>query len=501
MSCNCNLSKIDIYNLPDCPDVWGLISSGNTKGVFQIESPGGRHWAKKLQPDNIDLLSALIAIIRPGVLNALQDGKSMTDLFCERRHGAESKSINPNIDYILKPTFDILIYQEQMLQIAKELCDFSLIELDKLRKGAGKKDAKLMNELRGLFVSKAIDKGLVTEEKANEIYDIIEKSNKYSFNASHSFGYAHLTYITAYLKYHLPLEFYAAWIKNSQNSQDPQKELRELVQDARENGVEVLPPSVLFKEPNTHIHNNKIYLGLSDIKGVGEKAVEKLPDMSNMNWIDLLHNIKPKMLSCLIQAGALSHLSLSRKQMMAELNVWEQLTEKEKAHIKTNLITELTNGAKVKKLGGICHNENRVLTIKSLITTLTNSAYSTKDDPVVISRYETELLGINLTCSKSDYINKNMASCNLDDIRQGTKNGTLIAELKDVRIFKAKTGKTKGRFMAHVTLEDETGELPGVVFADQYEIYESLLIRGNMVMAKVFSKDFKSVFVNELWQA
>lgn len=501
MSCFCDLSKIDIYNLPDCPEVWALISSGNTKGVFQIESPGGRHWAKKLQPDNMDLLSALIAIIRPGVLNALQDGKSMTDLFCERRHGAESKSIDSNIDHILKPTYDILIYQEQMLQIAKHLCDFSLIELDKLRKGAGKKDAKLMNELRGLFVSKAKDKGLVTEDKANEIYDIIEASNRYSFNQSHSFGYAYLTYMTAYLKHHFPLEFYAAWIKNSQNEQDPQKELREMVQDARENGIEVLPPSALFREPNTHINNNKVYLGLSDIKGVGEKAVAKLPDMSNMGWIDLLHNIKPKMLSCLIQSGALSHIQISRKQMLAELNVWEQLTPKERQCVKSNLIIELTNGAKTKKLGGICHTEDRVFMIKSLVKTLTNSAYSTKDDPVVISRFETELLGINLTCAKSDYINKNMASCNLDDIRQGTKNGTLIAELKDVRIFKAKTGKTKGRFMAHVIIEDETGELPGVVFADQYEIYESLLIRGNMVMAKIFSKDFKSVFINELWQA
>jgi DNA polymerase III alpha subunit len=191
---------------------------------------------------------------------------------------------------------------------------------------------------------------------------------------------------------------------------------------------------------------------------------------------------------------------MPRKQMIAELNVWEQLTVKERQHIKNNLITDL-NGAKTKKEGGICHTEDRVFIVKSLIKSLTNSAYSTKDDPIVISRFETEFLGINLTCAKSDYINKNMASCNLEDVRKGTKNGTVIVELKDVRIFKAKTGKTKGRFMAHLILEDETGELPGVVFADQYDIYESLLIRGNMVMAKVFSKDFKSVFVNELWQA
>ena len=180
--CTCDLSNIDIYNLPDCPDTWALISSGNCKGMFQIESNLGRHWAKKLKPNNIDMLAALISIMRPGVLNASQDGKSMTELFCDRRHGAESKTIDPSIEHILKPTYDILIYQEQMLQIAKELCDFSLIELDKLRKGAGKKDARLMNELRGLFVEKAKAKGLVSEDKANEIYDIIEASNRYGFN-------------------------------------------------------------------------------------------------------------------------------------------------------------------------------------------------------------------------------------------------------------------------------------------------------------------------------
>ena len=499
--CTCDTTNLDIYNLPDCQGVWELISSGNCKGVFQIESSGGQHWSKKLAPNNIDLLAALIAIMRPGVLNAFQDGKSMTDLFCERRHGAESKSIDDSIAHILKPTYDILIYQEQMLQIAKELCDFDLIELDKLRKGAGKKDAKLMSELRGLFVRKAKIKGLVSEEKANEIYDIIEASNRYSFNAGHSYGYAYITYATAYLKYHMPLEFYAGWIKNCQNEAKPQFELRTLVQDARQNGIEILPPSIKFANAQTHIHNGKIYLGLADIKGVGEKAIEKLPDMSTMSWVDLLKNIKPKILSCFIQSGAISHLGMSRKQMLAELNIWEQLTKKEQGQIKSNLLQELENGAKPKKDGGICHTEDRVFTLKSLIKVLKQSAYSLQDDPVVISRFEIELLGTNLTCSKSDYIDKSVCKHNIADIKNGTRNGNIIAEFKDVRIFKAKTGKTKGKTMAHVVLEDESGEIPGVIFADQYEILQSLVIKGNIVMVKFYSKDFNSLFVNDLWQA
>lgn len=352
-----------------------------------------------------------------------------------------------------------------------------------------------IKQIKKVNLQKAMD--IEVDNKSHTFY-----GNGIVTSNSHAVSYAYMTYITAYLKCHFPLEFFSGWIKNAQDTQDPQKELRELVQDARENGIEILPPSILFKNARTHINNGKIYLGLADIKGVGEKAVESLPDLSKMNWIDLLKNVKPKILSCFIQAGALSHLGLNRKYLLEELNVWEQLTKTEKQKVSGKyLIDFLKTNCAHKSVGGMCHTPDRVDVIQSLIHILTKSPYSMMDDPVVISKFENDLLGINLTCSKSEYIDKSMVDSTIVDIKNGKKNGFFIGEFKEVRIFKAKTGKTKGRFMAQVSLEDETGEIPGVIFADQYELYESFIIRGNIVAVKFFSKDSKSIYINELWQA
>lgn len=164
-------------------DFWGLYHRGLTKGIFQLESNLGRTWCKKLAPENIEELAALIALIRPGCLKAVIDGKSMTQRFVDRKHGREPVTyIHDSLESILKTTYGVLVYQEQAMKIAVKLAGFDEQEADNLRKAIGKKKADLMAEVRQKFIQGCKDVGIVNEKIADEIFGWIEKSSRYSFN-------------------------------------------------------------------------------------------------------------------------------------------------------------------------------------------------------------------------------------------------------------------------------------------------------------------------------
>lgn len=176
-------SPIDITQISEeDPKVWEMIGEGRVKGCFQIESYLGKTWAKKLQPKNMTELAALVSIIRPGTLKAIVDGKSMTQHFVDRKHGKEDiPSLHTLIDDLLIETYGVIVYQEQAMEIAVKLARFNLKEADDLRKAIGKKKADLMKELRLKFID-GCKNNYVDEEKAIEIFDMIEKSARYSFN-------------------------------------------------------------------------------------------------------------------------------------------------------------------------------------------------------------------------------------------------------------------------------------------------------------------------------
>lgn len=176
--------KIDYENIPlDCPKAWTILDEGKTKGVFQLETQLGMSWAKKLQPVSIEEIAALISIIRPGTLKAIVDGKSMTQHFIDRKNGEEEyKDIHPSMFEFLEYTYGVIAYQEQAMQLSAKLAGFDLKKADNLRKAMGKKLADLMAKVRTDFIEGCKVTGIVTDEQANEIFDIIEKSNRYSFN-------------------------------------------------------------------------------------------------------------------------------------------------------------------------------------------------------------------------------------------------------------------------------------------------------------------------------
>ena len=170
---------------------WDLICSGKTKGVFQLESNLGKSWAKRVKPRNIEELAALISIIRPGTLKAIQDGKSMTQRFVDRKNLTEKiEYLHESLEPILKNTQGVLVYQEQSMQIAQQLAGFNLQEADNLRKAIGKKKADLMAEIKKDFLAGTKRQGIVDQETAEEIFSWIEKSSRYAFNKSHAVSYA-----------------------------------------------------------------------------------------------------------------------------------------------------------------------------------------------------------------------------------------------------------------------------------------------------------------------
>ena len=227
--------NIDISNLDlECKSTWDIIGSGNTKGCFQLESRLGQMMSKKLKPENIEQLAALISIMRPGCLEAYSDGKSVSDHYIDKKNGIESIDyFHPSLEPVLKTTYGEMIYQEQAMEIAKVIAGFGLEEADVLRKAIGKKKVDLMNSVKKSFILGAQKTNVVSKEIAEEIFGWIEKSQRYSFNKSHAISYALNAYLSAYSKAHFPAHFFASYLKFAQDKIDPMKEIYELINNCR----------------------------------------------------------------------------------------------------------------------------------------------------------------------------------------------------------------------------------------------------------------------------
>jgi len=324
-NCGCEVEKgkFDVNNIPlNCPATWNLISSGFTKGIFQLETRLGSEWAKKVKPSNIQELGALIALIRPGSLEAGQSEEYVDVKFGRKK----LNYLHPCLENILKDTYGCLIYQEEAIKIATEIAGFSLENADELRKAMGKKLPELMSKLKIKFMEGCLKRGLVTKEIAEQIFGWIEKSQRYSFNKSHSISYAMLGYQSCYIKTHFPHEFFTSYLTFSNYKSDPKQEVYELVQDARLFGINVLPPDI--RTCNTHFKmmENGIRFGLSNIRGVGQSAITKIIEQSKSlsTWNEFLKSLPVLHRSigtALIKSGACDCFNMQRSQMIKELEI------------------------------------------------------------------------------------------------------------------------------------------------------------------------------------
>lgn len=334
-NCNCVVEKgkFKINDIPlDCPATWSLISSGNTIGVFQLEKNLGQDWAKKVKPNNIEELSALISLIRPGPLEA-----GLSQDYVDIKFGRKKPSyLHPSLKPILEQTYSIMCYQEQALRIATDIAGFGPVEADNLRKSMGKKIPELMAKLKERFIEGAQKHGKIGKDKSEEIFSWIEKCQRYSFNLSHAMGYAlGISYPTAWIKCHFPQEFFTSYLTFSQYKGDPKEEIYKLVQDARLFGVDILPPDIrksnihfkMIQEPQTGIA-----FGLAHIRGVGASAIQKIvaaaketSGISSLetwgNFISAVPEFHRNVGIALIKSGACDCYGINRSEMVRELEV------------------------------------------------------------------------------------------------------------------------------------------------------------------------------------
>ncbi len=285
--------EVDFASLPwDDPAVYELLQRGDTVGVFQLESEGMRRTLAQVRPSGFGDIIALVSLYRPGPMDNIP-------LFGDRKNGRVPIAYpHPMLEAVLKETYGIFVYQEQVMEAAKVLAGYSLGEADLLRRAMGKKIQSEMNAQRARFIEGAATND-IGPVKANELFDLIDKFAGYGFNKSHAAAYALVAYHTAWLKAHHPAEFFAASMSFDMAQTD---KLSLFVEDIRRSGVECLPPDVNASRADFSVEDGEVRYALGALKGVGEKAMEALVDEREANGPfksldDFAERIDPKLLN------------------------------------------------------------------------------------------------------------------------------------------------------------------------------------------------------------
>jgi DNA polymerase III subunit alpha len=335
--------EIDLDTLPlDDPKAYQLVSAGDTIGVFQLESGGMRRMLTQLKPSCFADLVATLALYRPGPLDQkLEDGRTMVDVYIDRKHGRERVTYaNPALENILKETYGVIVYQEQVMQIAQALGGYSLGDADNLRRAMGKKKAEEMAKERKSFLAGAIKAGICSDQVAGDIFDQMEKFAAYGFNKSHSAAYAVITYQTAYLKAHYPLEFLAGLL--SLEAGDADATYKNFA-ECRDRKIRILPPDVNESRDDFTVSGSGIRFGLGAAKGIGSKAIETIiVAREDGGPFTSLHDyclrgrsqlVNRRVIETLIRCGAFDSLHRNRAQLLAGLDdalKWAQVRAEEK---------------------------------------------------------------------------------------------------------------------------------------------------------------------------
>jgi DNA polymerase III subunit alpha len=308
-------------------ETYQLISAGDTAGVFQMESSGFTEMVMKMKPSCFEDVIAAGALYRPGPLDQkLEDGRTMVDVYIDRKHGRDSITYpHPTLEPVLKDTYGVIVYQEQVMQIAQVLGGYTLGGADLLRRAMGKKKAEEMAKQRALFLEGAKLK-TVDDKIASGVFDLMEKFAQYGFNKSHSAAYGLITVHTAWLKAHHRVEFMAALLTSDKDNTD---KVVAYIAEARESGIEVLPPDVNVSEMAFGATAGKIRFGLGAIKGVGEGAVEAIIEARKAGSFTSLFDfcervdsrrVNKKTLEALVKAGAFDFEKRPRRQLFETLN-------------------------------------------------------------------------------------------------------------------------------------------------------------------------------------
>lgn len=458
--------KLNLRAIPfDDADTYNLIGAGDTPGIFQLESSGMRDILTKFKPTVFEDLIAILALYRPGPL-----GSGMVDDFINRKHGRTRIEYSlPELEPILRETYGVILYQEQVMNIAVALADYSLGEADLLRRAMGKKKIGEMAEQKSRF-EKGAARRKINATKATHIFELMEEFAKYGFNKSHSAAYAVLTYQTAYLKTHYPAEFMAALLTCESGSPD---KLTIHISECRDRGIGVRPPHVNESYVDFRVSGERVIFGLGAVKNVGEGAVLAILEARSSggpfcNIVDFakrvdLKKVNKRVCESLIKCGAFDGLGHTRRAMAEALDLALDAAashQREKSEGQFNLFA------------GDC-------AVKGSLSEIHIPDLAEWDESAKLA-FEKEMIGFYITghpLAKYDDLLKRFANVTSSTLAK-------VAESSQVRIAGlVKTVKEintkKGDRMAFMELEDLEGSVEVTVFSDVYVQNRALLQSGD----------------------
>ncbi|HEX9160896.1 MAG TPA: DNA polymerase III subunit alpha [Thermoanaerobaculia bacterium] len=473
-------TKIEIDTLPlDDPEVFRLFQEGRAKGVFQFESGGMVDLLRKSKPTKFEDLAALNALYRPGALDA-----GMVDEYVRRKNGvSKPRYLVPAMKQFLEETYGVIVYQEQVMQIAQAVAGYTLGQADLLRKAMGKKDAEIMAAERDKFVAGAVRNGY-EKKKANEIFDYIEPFARYGFNKSHSVAYALVAYQTAWLKVHHPRHFMAALMTSEM---DKTENVVKFIHETNQMGIRVLPPDINESNYSFTVVGPDIRFGLGAVKGIGESAIESILEARRQlgrfrslqqfcEEVDL-RACNKKVLEALVKSGSFDFLGLTRKALFDQLERAAdsaQRTKDEKERGQSSLfgMAGVTPAAppppKWAAPNGEWPDEEKL-------------------------KYEKETLGFYVSGHPLNRYAEDLkifASASTDTLYRHVDETVMIGGIvSQMKRSKIKKGPNEGKLMAKFVLDDQYGSVDVVVFSDLYSKYVTWLDNGIAVLLTATVKD------------
>lgn len=469
-----------IESIPlDDPKTFKLLKAAETTAVFQLESRGMKDLIKRLQPDNIEDMIALVALFRPGPLDS-----GMVDDFVNRKHGRaevaypDAKYQHEKLEPILKPTYGVIVYQEQVMQIAQELAGYSLGGADMLRRAMGKKKPEEMAKQRTTFAEGAKGEG-VDPELATKIFDLVEKFAGYGFNKSHSAAYAIVSYQTAWLKAHYPSQFMAATMSSDMDKTD---KVVTFIEECREMGLTLLPPDVNQGEFHFNVdpEGNIIY-GLGAIKGLGEGPIGSIIEARQSGpFLDLFdfcarvdsRKVNKRALEALIRSGALDGIGpkidrdYDRALMFAAMLEAVKAAEQSAANVNAGMVDLFGDVVPTAESGADVYSEFRNVRSWSIKERLNG---------------EKDTLGLYLTGHPIEEYRhelKYLISSRISELKPDKSSQNVAGLVVGLRVMRTKRGDN----MAFVTLDDRSGRIECAVFSDTYNEYREKLVKDGMLI-------------------
>ncbi|HYA32030.1 MAG TPA: DNA polymerase III subunit alpha [Thermodesulfovibrionales bacterium] len=453
-----NGADLSIEDIPmDDAGSYGLLSSGQTTGIFQLESAGMRDILVRMQPNRFEDLIALVALYRPGPMAWIDD-------FIKAKKGeAKISYALPQLKEILDETYGIILYQEQVMMIANKVANFSMGQADILRRAMGKKKAEEMEQQKEDFVRGAVKNG-IPEKKARKLFEKMEPFAKYGFNKSHSAAYAYIAYQTAYLKAHFPVEFMAATLSTDTDNTD---KIVKSIAECRKMFIDILPPDINESGQEFKVMGKAIRFGLEAVKGVGSAAIESILSTREKDGLflsieDFLRRmdgkkVNKKVIESLIKAGAFDSFGIRRAKAFAMLS-------------------------------GAANGESSIGSLFAQQDIFGEGAVRETEewDEMTLLRHEKEALGFYITGHPLSRFRDALVGMRIKGISEleesNDKDEVHVAGV----VSSIKKIKTKGtsESMAYLTLEDEEGSVEAIVFPELYRNKEEVLQKERLVVVK-----------------